>query len=68
MNKTLDWGEEDERNIIFYSLKCLLDKYVHLRNRDGADGEIDERMTVIVERMFERCYIDGGAPQISLYQ
>jgi hypothetical protein len=41
--------------------KCI-DKYVELRTQDEGDSAIaiDPRMTGIVERMFERCYGDGG--------
>jgi hypothetical protein len=35
------------------------DKYIELRNEDGAD-QIDPRMVSVVERMFARCYADGG--------
>jgi 26S proteasome regulatory subunit N2 len=41
--------------------KCI-DKYVELRAQDEGDATaaIDPRMTGVVERMFERCYTDGG--------
>lgn len=39
------------------------DEYIKMRNTEedgGVAGVIDARMTDIVERMFERCYADGG--------
>ena len=39
------------------------DKYVELRAEDDVAVEaVDPRMTGIVERVFERCYVDGGEP------
>ena len=43
----------------FKNKTYIPDKYVELRNEE-ASSTVDPRMLDIVERVFERCYTDGG--------
>eukprot|EP00884_Botryococcus_braunii_P016818 jgi/Botrbrau1/381/Bobra.110_2s0036.1 len=43
--------------------RCI-DQYIELRrNDDSSRGEVDSRLTAIIERMFDRCYNDGQFEQ-----